>query len=430
MTARRVVVTGMGLVTPLGSGLERNWERMLAGASGVRPISRLDVSTMEVRIAGEIVPLPEVPEDAHVRELGIHSRFALVAGREAWADAGLGPGGGADPDRVGVFLGSGKGIVEVDRLTEAVKAAARAGGAGALDKNAFLLRALETTDPYRRHEEGYERSGIHLAAALGARGPFWVCITACAAGNHALGEAFCAIRRGDAEVVVAGGTHSQIDLMSLAGYATLGALSTRNDEPARASRPFDRLRNGFILGEGAGVLVLEEFEHARRRGARIRAEVVGYGNTADCYRVTDPHPDGRPAEAAMRRALASAGIAPSAIGYINAHGTSTAQNDTMETAAIKRIFGPRGEAPPVSSTKSMVGHLIAAAGAVEAVACVRALEEGVLPPTINYENEDPMCDLDYVPNEARERRIDFAMNNSFGFGGQNIVTVFRRFAGA
>jgi len=424
---RRVVVTGMGLITPLGAGLDHNWERMLAGASGVRRISRLDVSTMEVRIAGEIVPLPDVPEDAHVRELGIHSRFALVAGREAWADAGLSPGG-ADPDRVGVFLGSGKGIVEVDRLTEAVKAAARAGGA--MDQNAFLLRALETTDPWRRFEEGYERAGTHLAVALGARGPFWVNITACAAGNHALGEAFCAIRRGDADVIVAGGTHSQIDLMSLAGYATLGALSARNDEPERASRPFDRLRNGFILGEGGGVLVLEDLDHARRRGARIRAEIVGYGNTADSYRVTDPHPDGRPAEAAMRMALKSAGLPPSAIGYINAHGTSTAQNDTMETAAIKRIFGPRGEAPPVSSIKSMIGHLIAAAGAVEAVACVRALEEGVLPPTINYENEDPVCDLDYVPNEAREKRIDFAMNNSFGFGGQNIVTIFRRYAGA
>ncbi|MGH7162723.1 MAG: beta-ketoacyl-[acyl-carrier-protein] synthase family protein, partial [Planctomycetota bacterium] len=254
-------------------------------------------------------------------------------------------------------------------------------------------------------------------------------ITACAAGNHAIGEATWAIRRDEADLILAGGTHSQVDLMSLSGYSTLGALSPQNDAPGRASRPFDRLRDGFVLGEGAAVLVLEELEHAKRRRARIRAEVVGYGNTADCHRVTDPHPEGTGAEAAMRRALESARLAPGAIGYINAHGTSTPQNDAMETAAIKRIFGPSGEAPPISSTKSMIGHLIAAAGAVEAAACVFALEAGVLPPTINYENPDPLCDLDYVPNEPREMRVKYAMNNSFGFGGQNIVTIFRRFEG-
>ncbi|MHC4547920.1 MAG: beta-ketoacyl-[acyl-carrier-protein] synthase family protein [Planctomycetota bacterium] len=425
MTDRRVVVTGIGAITSLGTGAACNWERMARGESGVRRISRFDVSTMEVKIASEVAPLPRVPEDAEFKELGIHSLFALVAGREAWADAGLSDAR-PDPERVGVFLGSGKGIVEPQRLTEPVKAAL---ADGAFDFPAFLATASEHINPQRREQERYHQSATHLARAIEALGPNWVCITACAAGNHAIGEAFWALRRGEADVILAGGTHSQIDLMSLSGYATLGALSARNDEPEKASRPFDRKRDGFILGEGAGMLVLEALDHARRRGAPVRAEVVGYANTADCYRVTDPHPEGRSAELAMRRALASARLQPADIGYINAHGTSTQQNDAMESAAIERIFGPRGTAPPVSSTKSMIGHLIAAAGAVEAIACVRALEEGVIPPTANYENPDPACALDYVPNRAREAELTCAMNNSFGFGGQNIVTIFRRHAG-
>jgi len=427
VTGRRVVVTGVGLVTPLGEGAPLNWRRMLRGESGVRRITRFDTTTLDVKIAAEVNPLPRVPEDDAHPELGIHARFALVAGREAAADAGL-AGGRIPADRVGVFIGSGKGISEVERLVEGLKAAKAKPGVP-FDHPSALARFTETFTGSRREQEEYYQAGSHLARAVGAEGPNWVCITACAAGNHAIGEAWHAIRRGEADVVLAGGVHSQIDLMSLSGYATLGALSADNDAPERASRPFDRRRTGFILGEGGGVLVLEDLENARRRGARIRAELVGYGNTADAYRVTDPHPQGTGAEAAMRAALASARLAPSAIGYINAHGTSTTHNDAMETAAIKRIFGPAGTAPPVSSTKSMVGHLIAAAGAVEAIACVRALEEGILPPTINYENPDPECDLDYVPNRAREAKVEFAMNNSFGFGGQNIVTIFRRFRG-
>ncbi len=425
MTERRVVVTGMGLITSLGTGVARNWDCMLRGESGVRPISRFDVSTMEVRIASEVVPLPRVPEDDIYPELGIHSRFALVAGRQAWENAGL-QEAGVSPERVGVYLGSGKGIVEPQGLTEPTKAAR---AQGPYDYAAFLGVAVDHVNALGRLEERYYQSGTHLARALDARGPNWVCITACAAGNHAIGEAFWALRRGEADVIVAGGTHSQIDLMSLAGYSTLGALSTRNDEPHRASRPFDRLRDGFVLGEGSGLLVLEEYEHARRRGATIHAEVIGYGNTADCYRVTDPHPEGTSAEQAMRDALRSAGLSPGDIDYINAHGTSTAQNDAMESAAIERIFGPRRTAPPVSSTKSVIGHLIAAAGAVEAIACIRALQEGVIPPTANYENPDPACPLDYVGEGAREAKLTHVMNNSFGFGGQNIVTVFRRFPG-
>jgi len=425
VTERRVVVTGLGLVTPLGTGVRRNWQRMLEGASGVGTITRFDVSTMGVRIAAEVRPLPRVPEDARTEWLGIHSRFALVAGREAWADSGLGDAR-PDPRRVGVFLGSGKGIIDIGWLVEPLKAAMRA---GRLDYAELMRKGLGEWSGDRREQEDYHRSGGHLAAAVGAEGPNWVCITACAAGNHAIGEAYGAIRHGEVDAVLAGGTHSQIDLMSLSGYATLGALSPNNEEPEKASRPFDRKRDGFILGEGAGVLVLEEYGHARRRGARVRAELIGYGNTADAYRVTDPRPDGIGAENAMRLALASARLAPSDVQYINAHGTSTQQNDLMETEAIKRIFGPRGTAPPVSSTKSMIGHLIAAAGAVEAVACVRALEEQVLPPTINLEHPDPACDLDYVPNRPREAKLAHAMNNSFGFGGQNIVTIFRRFEG-
>ncbi|MFI5403191.1 MAG: beta-ketoacyl-[acyl-carrier-protein] synthase family protein [Planctomycetota bacterium] len=423
MTARRVVVTGLGMVTPLGVGVARNWEAMLAGESGVRLITRFDVSTMGVQIAGEVYPLPRVPEDDTGPDLGIHARFALVAAREAWADSGLARGR-VDPERVGVFIGSGKGISDLDRLVEASKAALAA--KGPFDYAAFARVLPREISPAKREQEDYYQSGSHVARAVGARGPNWVCITACAAGNHAVGEAFCAIRRGDADVILAGGTHSQVDIMSLSGYATLGALSPRNDEPHRASRPFDRKRDGFVLGEGGGVLVLEEYEHARRRGAKLRAEVVGYGNTADCYRVTDPQPEGERVELAMRLALKSAGLAPGDIGYINAHGTSTQQNDAMESGAIKRIFGGRGEAPPVSSTKSMIGHLIAAAGAVEAIACVRALVESVIPPTINYEHNDPACDLDYVPNKPREAKVVHAMNNSFGFGGQNIVTILKK----
>jgi len=423
LTSRRVFVTGLGMVTPLGVGVARNWQAMLDGESGVRRITRFDASTMGVQIAGEVVPLPPVPEDAACPDIGIHSRFAVSAAREAWADAGL-AGSAVDPERVGVFLGSGKGISEIERLVEASKAALKV--KGHFDYAAFARVLPGEISPMRREQEDYYQSGAHVARAVGARGPNWVCITACAAGNHAVGEAYCAIRRGDADVILAGGTHSQIDVMSLCGYATLGALSPRNDEPHRASRPFDRKRDGFVLGEGGGVLVLEEYEHARRRGANLRAEVVGYGNTADCYRVTDPQPEGERVELAMRLALRSAGLAPKDIDYINAHGTSTQQNDAMESGAITRIFGRKGEAPPVSSTKSMIGHLIAAAGAVEAIACVRALEEGVIPPTINYENIDPLCDLDYVPNEPREAKLTHAMNNSFGFGGQNIVTILKR----
>lgn len=422
MTGRRVVITGMGAITPLGAGVQNNWEAMLRGESGVRPIKRFDTSTLPVKFAGEIEPPPLVPEDATVEGLGIHSRFALVAGREAWASAGFtdAPPNG---DRTGVFIGSGKGYLSPSLYAAASQAATEGKG---FNYARFTEVAAETIS-HPVSEQRYHQPATHLARAVEARGPNWVCISACAAGNHAIGEAYRTIERDAADVILAGGTHSQIEPMSLSGYATLGALSTRNDAPKKASRPFDRGRDGFVLGEGAGILVLEEYEHAKRRGAHIRAEIVGYANTTDCYRVTDPHPDGLGAERSMRLALQSAGLQPADIGYVCAHGTSTHQNDAMESAAIKRVFGPIGEAPPVSSIKSMLGHLIAAAGAVEAISCVRMLEEGVILPTINYEVPDPACDLDYVPNKPRERDVTFAMNNSFGFGGQNLITILRRF---
>jgi len=424
-TERRVVVTGLGMITSLGRGVKRNWTGMLDGESGVRKIQRFDTTGMDVRIASEVYPLPHVPQDDDTDQFGLHARFAYIAGVDAWADSGLAESGAADPERVGVFLGSGKGVADLPLLTPALKAGYQPGN---FDYGVYMKTLAETYPLERRELECYYQSGTHLATAVDARGPNWICITACAAGNHALGEAFEAIVRGDADVILAGGAHSQIDHMSLAGYGTLGALSDRNDEPHRASRPFDRKRNGFVLGEGGGVLILEELEHAKARGADIRAELVGYGNTADAHRATDPHPEGMCAERAMRQALSRARLDRSEIGYINAHGTSTALNDAMETAAMKRLFGQKGEAPPVSSVKSMLGHLIAAAGAVEAIACVRALQEGVVPPTINYENEDPVCDLDYVPNTARELKgLRYAMNNSFGFGGQNITTIFKKF---
>jgi 3-oxoacyl-[acyl-carrier-protein] synthase II len=267
----------------------------------------------------------------------------------------------------------------------------------------------------------------HLASVFGARGPNSNCLTACAASSQAIGEAFELIRRGSADVILSGGTHSMIHPFGVTGFILLTALSTRNDEPTRASRPFDRDRDGFILGEGAGMLVLEELQHAKSRGARIHGEIVGYGSTADAFRITDSHDEGRGAIACLKEALADARLDPADIDYINAHGTSTSVNDSIETLAIKRTFGDQAYKVPISSTKSMMGHLIAAAGSVEAIVCLLTMRDGVLPPTINLDNPDPACDLDYIPHTAREKAVDVALSNSFGFGGQNITLILRRF---
>jgi 3-oxoacyl-[acyl-carrier-protein] synthase II len=325
-----------------------------------------------------------------------------------------------------VYLGSGEGQQDFERFTSLVHRSSRD---GRIDTAEFTRLGVQTLHPTREGEQEPGGPAGHLARAFGARGPNATCQTACAASAHAIGEASEFIRHGDADVMLAGGTHSMIHPFGLTGFILLTAMSTRNDDPGGASRPFDRDRDGFVIGEGGAVLVLEELEHARARGALIHGEIAGHCSTADAFRLTDSHEAGRGAIAAMRGALADAGVDRAAIGYISAHGTSTPSNDSIETLAIKQVFGDAAYRLPISSIKSMIGHLVSASGAVEAIACLLAIRDGVLPPTINLQNPDPACDLDYIPGAARERRVEIALSNSFGFGGQNTALVLRRFAG-
>jgi 3-oxoacyl-[acyl-carrier-protein] synthase II len=327
-----------------------------------------------------------------------------------------------------VYVGNGEGTQPFDCVLSLVAESYRP-DERRLDGLTFSARGLARYHGPSEYEQELHTTAAHLAAYFGLEGPNYSCLTACAAGSQAIGEALELIREGEADLMLTGGSHSMIHPLGVTGFNRLTALSTRNDFPEQASRPFDLHRDGFVLGEGAGMLVLEELEHAKRRGANILAEVTGYGSTADAFRVTDSHPEGRGAAACMRAAIADAQLAPEEVGYINAHGTSTKVNDAVETLAIKRVFGGGAYHVPVSSSKSMLGHLIAAAGAVELITCVEAIRRGVLPPTINYATADPDCDLDYVPNRARERRVRHALSNSFGFGGQNISLVVSRFEG-
>ena len=425
---RRVVVTGMGMITPVGRDAESSWRAMCEGRGGVGPMTLFDASTFATRIAAEVgdFRLSDYRPDAE--GWVDHSRtthFALAAATQAVADAGLGD---APPDRgrFGVYLGSGEGQHDFERFASLVHTSTREGH---VDTSRFTSRGVRSLHPTREADQEPGGPAGYLAALFGARGPNVTCQTACAASAQAIGEASELIRRGDADVMLAGGSHSMIHPLGLTGFILLTAMSTRNDDPSRASRPFDRDRDGFVLGEGGGVLVLEELEHAKGRGAVIHGEVIGHCSTADAFRLTDSHDQGRGAIAAIRGALDDAGIGHSDVGYINAHGTSTPSNDSIETLAIKRVFGDDAFRVPISSTKSMTGHLVSAGGAVEAIACLMAIRDGVLPPTINLENPDPSCDLDYVPNRARERPVDVALSNSFGFGGQNTALVLRRFAG-
>jgi 3-oxoacyl-[acyl-carrier-protein] synthase II len=328
------------------------------------------------------------------------------------------------PTDLGVYLGSGEGNQDFESFTKMITAALQG---DQLDLARFTKAGLELLDPMTEMEQEPNMPASHVACLFNAQGPNLNCLTACAASSQAIGEATEIIRRGDAVAMISGGTHSMIHPLGVSGFNLLTALSTRNDEPTRASRPFDRLRDGFVLGEGAAMVILEELEHAKQRGAHIYGEILGYGSTADAYRITDIHPQGRGAIACMQMAIDDAGINPLDIHYVNAHGTSTTVNDKVESLACKEVFGEGAMQVPVSSTKSMMGHLIAAAGATELIVCMQAIRDGVLPPTINYENPDPDCDLDYVPNEAREAKCEFALNNSFGFGGQNISLVVGRF---
>jgi len=417
----------MGIVSPLGVGVEANWQGMLRCESGLDFITLFDASEYPTKVAGEVKELnvADFVEDPGVFEhSGRNTKFAAAACSMAWQDAGL-KGVDVNGDRVGVYLGSGEGPLDFYNLVQSI---AEAWADTHVDVPSFCEKGLARFHQIKELEQEPSMPAGHMAALLGARGPNSNCLTACAASSQAIGEATEIIRRGDADIMVSGGTHSMIHPLGMAGFNLLTALSTYCEEPRKASRPFDRTRDGFILGEGAGIIVLEELSHARKRGAHIHAEVAGYGSTADAFRITDTHPEGRGAMEAMRLALADAKVNPLDVDYINAHGTSTVVNDKVETLAIKGVFGDYAYEVPISSIKSMMGHLIAAAGAVEIITCALVMRDGIIPPTINYEHPDPDCDLDYVPNQTREATVEVVLSNSFGFGGQNIALVVKKFA--
>ena len=407
---RRVAITGLGIVSPVGIGVEAAWESIVAGRSGVGEITTFDTSAYPMHIAGLVDDFdPTVVLDAkEVRRFSLFQQFALVAAAEAMEDSGLGRLSEADAERAGVIVGSG------------------IGGLGLMEEQTRVLleRGPGRVSPFLVPGMIVDLAAGHISIRYGLKGINYALVSACATGNHSIGEAFEAIRRESADVVLAGGFDAGCTPLGLAGFCAARALSTRDDDPQGASRPFDAGRDGFVIGEGGAILVLEEWEHAVSRGARIRGEVLGYGATADAYHMTAPHPEGVGAKRALRLAMQQAGVSASDVSYINAHGTSTPLGDAAETGAIKEVFG--ADAPPVSSTKSMTGHLLGGAGAVEAVFCVRALETGILPPTINLTDPDPVCDLDYVPNVARKGDPAVVMSNSFGFGGHNATLVLGR----
>jgi 3-oxoacyl-[acyl-carrier-protein] synthase II len=426
---RRVVITGMGVITPLGCDVDGLFAALVAGRSGVGPIQSFDASTFPTRFAAEVHDFDlgrYVARPERYAAAGRNTCFALAAAREALADAGLLDDSRVDRTRFGVYLGAGEGEQEFSCLISLV-AGSYLKETRSLDGAAFAARGLREYHAGREYEQELHTAPARVADCFGLDGPNYGCLTACAAGAQAIGEAAEWVRDGGADLMLTGGCHSMIHPIGVTAFARMTALSQRNDDPQGASRPFDRGRDGVVLGEGAGMVVVEELQHARRRGAVIHAELTGYGATADAYRVTDSHPEGRGAAACMRRALADAGLAADAVDYVNAHGTSTQVNDKAETAALKAVFGEAAYRIPVSSTKSMLGHQIAAAGAVEVVVCVEAIRRGVVPPTINYQTPDPACDLDFVPNACRERRVRHALSNSFGFGGQNVSLIVSRF---
>ena len=427
---RRVVVTGMGMATPVGLDVESSWKSLREGRGGIGPITRFDAGGFATRIAAELkgfdLSRDLGSEASRWNRHGRNTQIALAVAAQAVRQSGLLDGRPIDRRRFGVYLGSGEGQADFPRFVELVR---RSTDGGRVDTGRFTGEGMGLLDPLLEAEQEPGTPAGHLAAAFGARGPNHSCLTACSASAQAIGEAADLIRDGAADVMLAGGVHSMIHPFGLSGFILLTAMSTRNDEPGRASRPFDRDRDGFVLGEGGGMLVLESFEHAKARGATILGEVAGQASTADAFRLTDCHDEGRGAVAAMRAALADAGLGPEDVNYVNAHGTSTTANDAVETLALKRALGDRAGRVPVSSTKSMTGHLIAAGGVVEAIVCLLAIRDGVAPPTVNLDHPDDDCDLDYVPHAARDVDIEVAMSNSFGFGGQNTTLVLRRFAG-
>jgi len=407
---RRVVVTGLGLITPLGTGVEKTWTALCAGKSGIRRITKFDPSGHACQIAGEVTDFDPADciEKKEIKKMDTFIHYAIGASQMAVDDAGL-KVTPENADRVGVYIGSGIGGLQAIEAFHKV----------------LLEKGPDRVSPFFIPMVIINLASGQVSMRIGARGPNSCAVTACATGNHCIGDAFRLIQYGEADAMVAGGAEAAITPLGVAGFASARALSTRNDDPERASRPFDKERDGFVLGEGAGVLVLEELESARRRGARVYAEILGYGMTADAHHITAPPEDGRGAVQCMRRALQDAGLPPDAIGYVNAHATST-MADRIETSAIKQVFGDHARRLAVSSTKSMTGHLLGAAGGVEAVFSVLAIHRGILPPTINQEVPDPECDLDYVPNVARRAEVHTVLSNSFGFGGVNACLIFSR----
>ena len=424
---RRVVVTGLGCVTPLGNSVKETWEGLLETRSGVAPITHFDAAKFPTRFASEV---RNYDFDSYVEnpnrfaDAGRNIRFAIGAASQAVKESGIHDSNDFDPSRFGVYLGAGEGQQDFMQFMSLVADSHKDGEA---DLEKFTKDFMVSMNPQFELELEPNMAAAHLSSLFNAQGPNLNCLTACAASSQAIGEASEIIRRGDADAMLSGGAHSMIHPFGVTGFNLLTALSERNDDPAGASRPFDATRDGFVLGEGAGMVILEELEHAKARGAHIYGEIKGYGSTADAYRITDIHPEGRGAIACIKMALADASVNPEEIGYVNAHGTSTKVNDSVETRAIKGALGDHAYKTPVSSIKSMLGHLIAAAGSVEAIACLLAMRDSVLPPTINYSTPDPDCDLDYIPNQPREIGVSTCLSNSFGFGGQNVSLIIGKY---
>jgi len=412
---KRVVITGMGIVSPLGIGLEKNWGALCEGRSGVGPITRFDTSEYPAKIAGEVKgfnPEDYVEDKKEIKKMDMFIHYALAAGTMALQDAQL-IIDESNADRVGVMVGSGMG------------------GLSSIEKyhKVLLAEGPKKITPFFIPMLIVNLAPGQISIYFGARGPNSSVVTACATGNHSIGEAFKIILRGDADAMIAGGAEAVITPLAIAGFSSMRALSTRNSEPERASRPFEKDRDGFVMAEGAGVLLLEDLQHALKRGAKIYAEIIGYGCNADAYHISAPSPNGIGAARCMEIALRDAGIGYDEVDYINAHGTSTPLNDLSETMAMKTVFKDHAKKVAVSSTKSMTGHLLGAAGGVEAIYSILTIQHGVIPPTINYETPDPDCDLDYVPNTARESKVKIVMSNSFGFGGTNATLIFKEFMG-
>ncbi len=413
MEERRVVVTGLGVVTALGSDLQTFWGNICSGKSGIDRITRWDASAFDCQIAAEIKDFDpkKYVDHKEVRRTDRYTQFSVAASKLAVADSQLDLPK-ENCDGIGVIIGSGIGGLETLE-----------------DQHSLLLeKGPSRVSPFTIPMLIANMGAGYVSMELGLRGPSWSSVSACSSATHAMGEAWKCIRYGEADVMVCGGSEAAITRLGISAFCAMRAMSCRNNEPQRASRPFDAERDGFVMGEGSGIVVLEELERAKKRGARIYCEVAGYAATADAYHMTAPAPEGEGAARCMSLALKSARMNPEDISYINAHGTSTPMNDKFETAAIKTVFGAQAKKTPVSSTKSMTGHLLGAAGSVEMIICAMAMQDNIVPPTINYEHPDPDCDLDYVPNKAREVKVNAILNNSFGFGGHNAVIVARRFS--